>query len=285
MGKISTLFKNAVVRTCVQAFAALCIAFTLFGLGFAMCCTPFTTNVLSNMNSNVQLSPYQAERLTALAEATRAYTVEGMDYNLYCSIENEAVEELIASGRMIPSKKAELEAALDAVTPHETEGDGDIQVLYDMADPTVARAEAAANYHEGLALTADAVSHLDDVHAVVLPALFIVGIALLLAIAAIAHLLFYNGRKYAGQAMMAGAIGIVAVLVLFAAWAVIDFDAIFSWMHSLFFADGSWTFSYSSLLICMYPEGFWMGMGVTWLLTTLIASGIVLAFGKRMNRN
>lgn len=54
-------------------------------------------------------------------------------------------------------------------------------------------------------------------------------------------------------------------LVIFVALGMIivfNFDALFTSMHKLLFADGTWTFAYDSLLICMYPENFWIGMGL-----------------------
>lgn len=54
----------------------------------------------------------------------------------------------------------------------------------------------------------------------------------------------------------------------------IDFEGLFAVFHSLFFAQGSWVFSADSLLITMYPEPFWIGMGAIWLATTIAVSAV-----------
>lgn len=243
------------VARIIQFVTAATLAFSLFGLGFIACCLPATTDILANANSNVAYSAYEKETLVSLAQTTRAYTVEGMDYTSYCQAEIEAMKTL-------PGIDANLE----------------------VADP-VAAAEAVAELNDGLALDSASVVHLNQVHQVVLAALVAIAAALVLFAACLGHVVCRYNRKAAGICLMAGALGILAVLVLFTCWALIDFNTLFAWMHSLFFADGSWTFDVRSLLICMYPEGFWMGMGVTWLLTTCVASAVALGVGIRMKRN
>lgn len=69
-------------------------------------------------------------------------------------------------------------------------------------------------------------------------------------------------RKAPARRVLAGAgVSVLAVFALLAAWVAIDFDGFFAQFHSLFFAAGTWTFSWDSLLICMYPPEFWVGMG------------------------
>ena len=60
---------------------------------------------------------------------------------------------------------------------------------------------------------------------------------------------------------------------------IVDFNGFFAAFHSLFFANGTWTFSADSLLICMYPPDFWIGMGAVWLAATLVASAVAIAVG------
>ena len=73
------------------------------------------------------------------------------------------------------------------------------------------------------------------------------------------------GRRALGGVAQAAGIAVVAVFALLAAWVVVDFNGFFAAFHSLFFANGTWTFSYDSLLITMYPPEFWIGMGAVWL--------------------
>ena len=57
---------------------------------------------------------------------------------------------------------------------------------------------------------------------------------------------------------------------------LVNFDALFTWFHGLFFAAGTWEFPADSLLIELFPDGFWVAAGVTW--AALVASGgLVLA--------
>ena len=101
---------------------------------------------------------------------------------------------------------------------------------------------------EEYTLPADALSHLDDVYHGV-------------------------GRRALGGVAQAAGIAVVAVFALLAAWVVVDFNGFFAAFHSLFFANGTWTFSYDSLLITMYPPEFWIGMGAVWLAATQTGVG------------
>ena len=67
-----------------------------------------------------------------------------------------------------------------------------------------------------------------------------------------------------GYVMLSGAIW-CAVLVLLAGLAgTLDFDALFSAFHGLFFAEGTWMFPGDSLLIQTFPEQFWATAAGIW---------------------
>ena len=83
----------------------------------------------------------------------------------------------------------------------------------------------------------------------------------LVAVAACAHMAVRVGRRALGGVAQAAGIAVVAVFALLAAWVVVDFNGFFAAFHSLFFANGTWTFSYDSLLITMYPPEFWIRDG------------------------
>ena len=87
------------------------------------------------------------------------------------------------------------------------------------------------------------------------------------------------GRKSLGGVLMASGAAVIAVFALLALWVTIDFNGFFAAFHSLFFSAGTWTFSYDSLLICMYPPDFWISMGAVWLVTTLAGCLICLIIG------
>jgi integral membrane protein (TIGR01906 family) len=83
-------------------------------------------------------------------------------------------------------------------------------------------------------------------------------------------------RRFAeiGSALRAGALTTATVSGLAVLAAVTDFDAFFSAFHGLFFKAGTWTFSYDSLLIQLFPEPFWATLGAAWgVLVALMAVG------------
>lgn len=71
-----------------------------------------------------------------------------------------------------------------------------------------------------------------------------------------------QGHTRLFQLLKCDAILSFVIFVALSMLIVFNFDALFTSMHKLLFADGTWTFSYDSLLICMYPENFWIGMGL-----------------------
>lgn len=106
----------------------------------------------------------------------------------------------------------------------------------------------------------------------------------LLAVAACAHMAIRVGRRALGGVLLAAGIVVVAAFALLAAWVVVDFNGFFAAFHSLFFASGTWTFSYDSLLITMYPPEFWMGMGAVWLAATGLLSILAIVVGALLRR-
>lgn len=49
----------------------------------------------------------------------------------------------------------------------------------------------------------------------------------------------------------------LALLAAIVALAIASWDSAFAGFHSLFFADGTWYFAYSDVLIRLFPEQFW----------------------------
>lgn len=71
--------------------------------------------------------------------------------------------------------------------------------------------------------------------------------------------------------LRAGAIGSLAFVAIGALLGVLDFDTLFVWFHSIFFAEGTWVFPADSLLIGLFPESFWIVAGAS--LAALVAAG------------
>lgn len=88
-----------------------------------------------------------------------------------------------------------------------------------------------------------------------------------------------RGRKALGRNLLWGGVLAIIVFVLFGTWIGVDFNGFFTWMHSLFFQNGTWTFPSQSLLISMYPENFWLGMGVVWASFSCIVALVLIIAG------
>lgn len=92
----------------------------------------------------------------------------------------------------------------------------------------------------------------------------------------------FGGRKRVGRNLFWGGAIALIIFAFFASWVGFDFNGFFTWMHSLFFQNGTWTFPGDSLLISMYPENFWLSMGIIWasisaaIALVLIIVGLVL---------
>lgn len=132
---------------------------------------------------------------------------------------------------------------------------------------------------ERYVLDQEAVDHLDDVHAVLVRA------GLVLAGVAVAALLLsvlcglWKGSFLVGDMLVeAGAIAIV-IMASCAITAAINFNMLFGALHGLLFEDGTWTFAADSLLISMYPQGFWVAMGVVWAAVTVLLAIVSIVVG------
>ena len=95
---------------------------------------------------------------------------------------------------------------------------------------------------------------------------------------------FRGGKRLLGRVLTGAGVSVLAVFALLAAWVAIDFDGFFAQFHSLFFAAGTWTFSWDSLLICMYPPEFWVGMGTIWLVVTVACCVVCITIGRLLRK-
>ena len=69
----------------------------------------------------------------------------------------------------------------------------------------------------------------------------------------------------------------MALLVALAVAAVLGWQQFFALFHSLFFADGSWTFRASDTLIRLYPTQFWMDAAIAVAGLALLGALAVMA--------
>lgn len=264
--------RNAQQNT-ISAIAAVALVFTFIACGFAVVAgIPQITSLMAGATCTHEISPFTQDELIEAAEVTREYTVGEHDeaalYGMLWDINTQAAED----GRADASAGApDLDDALD-----ESAVDGLPSV------DALKRAFEGAS--EAYVLSEEAVSHLDDVHEVITRVTMpIIGVVMIAAFCLMAGMRMYSRRVVSRAFTWAGA----ATLVLFAvlgAWALLNFDSLFAVFHSLFFAEGTWTFPYDSLLICMYPTAFWVGMGAIWLATSCLLSILSCGLGMAMSK-
>lgn len=123
-------------------------------------------------------------------------------------------------------------------------------------------------------LDPEAIEHLDDVFRVLATAEPVVLGVFIAAVLTAVGVGCASGRRTFGTVLLCAGLGTIAAFAILGIWAAIDFEGLFAVFHSLFFAQGSWVFSADSLLITMYPEPFWIGMGAIWLATTIAVSAV-----------
>jgi len=127
---------------------------------------------------------------------------------------------------------------------------------------------------------AAATSHLIDVRVVLSRARLFTGVLTLLVTGWIVAQFRRKRLDVIIAALRAGAILTVVLIVLAGTTAVSDFDSFFTAFHGLFFASGTWTFEYDSLLIQTFPEPFWVTSGVAWALTMALGAAVLAWLAK-----
>jgi hypothetical protein len=128
-----------------------------------------------------------------------------------------------------------------------------------------------------------AVSHLVDVRDVLIPARLLT--FALLAAAGLWGVLrgrSASGRRVVGSACRGAAAALAGGAALAVVVGAVDFDALFSWFHSLFFAPGTWMFPEDALLIRVFPLPFWISSGALWGVGVLMCSAILFVVGRRL---
>ena len=129
-------------------------------------------------------------------------------------------------------------------------------------------------------LPRNALSHLQDCTPIFTTGRISVGVVGGFALVGLIALGILAGRKRIGGTLIAGSALVIGILVALGIWAAVDFDGIFTWMHTLFFAQGSWVFNSDSLLITLFPEAFWAAMAGLWIISSVIFALIAGIVGK-----
>lgn len=234
----------------MQAVTAIALSLTYLAAGFAVCAgLPDTTMRLAYATVDDASSPFDKEQLISLAGATREYTVGAHD-------RDTLVEALVS-------------ANAEAGTPYANA----------TAEELISKAPDAYT------LDAAAISHLDDVNDLVerltMP---IVGVAIIAAFCLMGTLRMF-GYEPVGRALIWAGACLLAVLLIVWLWGLVGFSGFFAGVHALLFSEGTWLFPADSLLITMFPQGFWMGMGLVWLVVSGLLATISTIGGALMLRH
>ena len=271
--------RGGALANTAAALACVALAVTLVAAGFGACCLPVTTQLLSQATSNFEDTPYAPAQLTALAVATRDFTVD--DYGR-SSLGTQGAQDVLAQRILDAAREASGEQS--PVRGRWSQAARDVVENPPSASPAQVAFTALAGVGDAYALDRDAVSHLEDCNRLVRTAVPMLWGAAALAAALLIALVATGRRRAAGGALTVAPAVLVVALAAAGLWAALDFNGLFAAFHGVFFPQGNWTFGLDSLLICMYPLGFWMGMGAVWLVTTLVACIICLAAGRRLRK-
>ena len=252
-----------IVRTLLTALltaaTSIALAYSLFGLGFAACTAPQATSFIGGTFSGWEHSTFPEEDMAAIAEEVRSFSIEGTPSDQLYNTIYQAISEAQPALAQTLDAGSLADAGIGAL-PGETKGLAETLEQYSLPD--------------------DALSHLKDCTPIFTTGRISVGVVGAFGVAGLVALALIAGRKRAGGALMAAAALVIGVIVALGAWAVIDFNGLFTWMHSLLFAQGSWLFDPDSLLIRLFPEAFWAAMAALWVLTSLICALLAGLIGK-----
>lgn len=110
----------------------------------------------------------------------------------------------------------------------------------------------------------------------VLLAIFVVGLAIL----------FWRKetRPIGAKALRQGGLGTVIVVIAVMVFIGVAWSIAFTVFHNIFFAAGTWTFSYSDSLIRLFPEQFWFDFGLLWTGLILLQGAVVAIIGYLLGR-
>ena len=260
---------SRIVTSVVAVISAAALAVSLIAAGFAACAVPdVSTKALASVYSTDDASPFTKDELVAAAVQTKHYTIDDNDKAaVYATIAAINAQEALA-GKGAPKIDATANYAAGGLSGEQVVA---LETAFDAAS-------------ERYVLTPDAVSHLDDVFGVVQAAKWWLLAAVIAACVGCTATAFRGGKRLLGRVLAGAGVSVLAVFALLAAWVAIDFDGFFTQFHSLFFAAGTWTFSWDSLLICMYPPEFWVGMGAIWLVVTVACCVVCITIGRLLRK-
>ena len=127
-------------------------------------------------------------------------------------------------------------------------------------------------------------SHLDDVRAVILPATWLTWGLLAGAVIWLALVVHSEGatRDALRRAARVAGIAVLVTVPVAGLAGVADFDTLFTRFHGLFFAEGTWQFYSTDLIIQLFPESFWVIAGAAWGLLAMVFAACLAAAARRL---
>lgn len=256
---------NTLLTTLLTVLTCISIAYGIFGAGLCLCTTPEATKSIGSTFSNWDRGVFPEEDMAKIAEGVREFSIEGAPSEELFATVNDAIaksypelSQVLSAGEVSTDQRNELQTLL---------GTSSLSALT-----------------ERYSFAQDALSHLQDCTPIFINGKISVGVFAIIGIVGLVALGVLRGRKRIGATLMLSSLLAFALLASLILWAVIDFDGLFTAMHSLLFSKGSWLFDSKSLLIQLFPEAFWAAMAALWGLTSVILSLIVFFLGKLIKR-
>ena len=275
-----------IVVLALSVATSIAIAYSLFGLGFMVCTLPQATSAIGGTFSGWEHATYPEADMEEIAEAVRSFSIEGTSsedlYNTIFSVMQESEPQIAALFEEGSTKNTDNTSANNNTAAGKTSnsGNGTNTSSSNLALSSTNLAELEDQY----SLPRNALSHLQDCTPIFTTGRISVGVVGGFALVGLITLGILAGRKRIGGTLIAGSALVIGILVALGIWAAVDFDGIFTWMHTLFFAQGSWVFNSDSLLITLFPEAFWAAMAGLWIISSVIFALIAGIVGKILSR-
>ncbi|MDR3052459.1 MAG: DUF1461 domain-containing protein [Coriobacteriales bacterium] len=127
---------------------------------------------------------------------------------------------------------------------------------------------------ERVAFTPEVIEHLLDVRVVFLAAQLLTALLTVALVVLFVVAVRRWGAVSLKSVLRTGGIIPWALAVVLVVVGMLSFEALFTAMHQLLFAAGTWTFSYDSLLICALPFDFWVGCAVVWAVALIVLCAV-----------
>lgn len=123
--------------------------------------------------------------------------------------------------------------------------------------------------------------HMEDVKFVVGRVLGVWKISLVMVIGAFIWLyLKPDTDDIIKQSVEYGSGVIIVCIFCVLAYILINFDSFFTTFHQIFFESGTWTFSYTDMLIRLFPPKFWSDVAI-FIAATSLFEGLLLWWAAR----